>query len=171
MKISLRLLSSFLVMIFLSAFASNDTSIQTEIEINPFSNGANERNMIVFISDLHLGADLNYAECRNNLPSLEKLLKQIKESPDVKELVIAGDLVDEWFVPATTDTYKGKDQADFVKRVAAANKGVFDTINSIIQVGEILVTYVPGNHDLTITAANIESILPGINRPAMKCWV
>lgn len=37
-------------------------------------------------------------------------------------------------------------------------------MNSIIQEGKILVTYVPGNHDLTITAANIESVLPGINQ-------
>ncbi len=120
--------------------------------------------MIVVISDMHLGADLAYAECKHNLPSLEKFLKQIKASQNIKELVIAGDLVDEWFVPATTDTYQGKDQADFVRRVAAANKGVFDAINSIIRAGNILVTYVPGNHNLTITEANIASILPGINQ-------
>ena len=164
MKTILRLLSAFFVMIFLSAFVSNDKSDPTDTEINPFSNGGNERNMIVIISDLHLGADLDYAECKVNLPALEKLLKQIKAAPDVKELVIAGDLVDEWFVPATTDTYQGKDQADFVQRLATANKGVFDAINSIILEGNILVTYVPGNHDLTITAANIESVLPGINQ-------
>ncbi len=164
MKTILRLLSAFFVMIFLNVFASCDKTDPTDPEINPFSNGGNERNMIVIISDLHLGADLDYAECKVNLPALEKLLKQIKAAPDVKELVIAGDLVDEWFVPATTDTYQGKDQADFVQRLATANKGVFDAINSIILEGNILVTYVPGNHDLTITAANIESVLPGINQ-------
>ena len=164
MKTILRLLGAFFVMIFLGASASNDESDPTDNEINPFSNGGNKRNMIVIISDLHLGADLAYAECKNNLPSLEKLLKQINAAPDVNELVIAGDLIDEWFVPATTDTYRGKDQADFVRRIATANKGVFDAINSIIQAGNIRVTYVPGNHDLTITAANIESILPGIKQ-------
>jgi UDP-2,3-diacylglucosamine pyrophosphatase LpxH len=164
MKTILRLFSAFYVMLFLSVFASCDKSGSTDNEIDPFSNGGNERNMIVIISDLHLGADLNYAECKNNLPSLEKLLKQIKAAPDVKELVIAGDLLDEWFVPATVNTYQGKDQADFVRRIATANKGVFDAMNSIIQEGKIRVTYVPGNHDLTITAANIESILPGINQ-------
>jgi len=164
MKTIVRLFSAFFVMLFLSVFASCDNSDPTDNEIDPFSNGGNERNMIVIISDLHLGADLNYAECKNNLPSLEKLLKQIKAAPDVKELVIAGDLLDEWFVPATVNTYQGKDQADFVRRIATANKGVFDAMNSIIREGEILVTYVPGNHDLTITAANIESVLPGINQ-------
>jgi len=164
MKTIKRLLSAFFAILILSGFAPWDKSDSIDPEVNPFSNGGNERNMIVVISDLHLGADLNYAECKHNLPSLEKLLKQIKAAPDVKELVIAGDLIDEWFVPATTDTYQGKDQADFVQRIATTNKGVFDVINSIIQEKKIRVTYVPGNHDLTITESSIELILPGINQ-------
>ena len=164
MKTIMRLINAFSVLLFLCVFASCDKSDPTENKIDPFSNGGNERNMIVIISDLHLGADLEYAECKINLSSLEKLLKKIKEAPDVKELVIAGDLLDEWFVPATVNTYQGKDQADFVHRIATANKGVFDEMNRIIQEGKILVTYVPGNHDLTITATNIESVLPGINQ-------
>jgi len=152
-----------LVVLFVTLFSSckNDP-----IENIPgaFSNGGKERNMIVVMSDLHLGADLTYAECSKNLGSLEKLLKQIKAAPNVKELVIAGDMLDEWFVPANVDTYQGKDQADFVKRIAVTNKGVIDAFNSIIQENKIRVTYVPGNHDLTISAANVESILPGINQ-------
>jgi UDP-2,3-diacylglucosamine pyrophosphatase LpxH len=120
--------------------------------------------MIVVMSDMHLGADLAYAECKNNLGSLEKLIKKIQLSPSVKELVFAGDLLDEWFVPATVDTYQGADQADFVQRIALANKGVVDAINRIIQEGNILVTYVPGNHDLTITEASVELVFPGINQ-------
>lgn len=135
---------------------------------DPFSNGSNERNMIVVISDIHLGADLAYAEINKNLKPLEKFLDKISLSPNVKELVIAGDLLDEWFVPATTDTYNGKDQADFVKRIAIANKGVIDAFNRIIRGGKILVTYVPGNHDLTITADNVASILPGIHQARDK---
>ncbi|MDX9947131.1 MAG: metallophosphoesterase [Bacteroidales bacterium] len=164
MKIIMRLLSAFFVILFLSVFASCDKSDPTDSEINPFSNGGNEKNMIVVMSDMHLGADLAYAECKDNLEALEELIKMIKVSPDVKELVIAGDLLDEWFVPATTDTYQGSDQADFVQRIETANQGVFDALNNIIQEGNILVTYVPGNHDLTITAANIESVLPGISQ-------
>ncbi|MEI8005383.1 MAG: metallophosphoesterase [Bacteroidota bacterium] len=131
---------------------------------DPFSNGGNERNTIVVISDIHLGADLAYAEINKNLKPLEKFLDRISISPNVKELVIAGDLLDEWFVPATTNTYMGKDQADFVKRIAIANKEVIAALNRIIKGGKILVTYVPGNHDLTITAENIATILPGINQ-------
>ena len=132
--------------------------------INPFSNGTDQRNLIVIVSDMHLGADSAYAECNKNVGPLAKLLQQIRVSANVKELVIAGDLIDEWFVPATTDTYNGKDQSDFVNRVAVTNKAVFDVLNQIIQDGIIKVIYVPGNHDLTITAENISLILPGISQ-------
>ncbi len=167
MKINMRFLFTIIAFFTLSAFAScqkSNPTEPTEQEINPFSNGGNERNLIVVLSDMHLGADLAYAECKNNLPSLEKLLNQIKVSPNVKELVIAGDLLDEWFVPAQINTYQGKDQADFVQRIAETNKGVFDALKSIIYEKEILLTYVPGNHDLTVTEASVELILPGINQ-------
>ncbi|KUG24719.1 hypothetical protein ASZ90_005463 [hydrocarbon metagenome] len=167
MKIKFKLLNILLMTLALSAFASCQKSNPTEPTdegINPFSNGGNERNMIVVLSDMHLGADLAYAECNDNLPSLEKLLKQIKASPNVKELVIAGDLLDEWFVPAPINTYQGKDQADFVQRIAVTNKGVIDAFKSIIDEKKILVTYVPGNHDLTVTEASVGLILPGINQ-------
>ncbi len=158
------ILSAIILVMFLSVLTSCDTVSPTNSRINPFTNGGNERNMLVVISDMHLGADLAYAECKDNLGALEKLLEQIRVAPNVKELVIAGDLLDEWFVPATIDTYQGMDQADFVQRIAETNKGVFDALNRIIQAQEILVTYLPGNHDLTITAENVELILPGINQ-------
>ncbi len=157
-----------IIFVFLSSMLiscnNSDPVGPTDSGLNPFTNGGNERNMIVVISDIHLGANLNYAEINKNLKPLENLLAKIRASQNVKELVIAGDLLDEWFVPATTNTYEGKGQSDFVQRIAIANKGVIDAFNSIIHDGKILVTYVPGNHDLTITAENVNLILPGINQ-------
>ena len=164
MKMTTRLLNAILAMLLLTVFVSCKDDEPINSGIDPFSNGENQRNMIVVISDLHLGADLAYAECKDNLKSLEILLYKIKESSDVKELVIAGDMLDEWYVPANVDTYNGADQAAFVQRIAAANKGVIDAFKAIIQEGKIRVTYVPGNHDLTITAANVSLILPGIHQ-------
>ena len=129
-----------------------------------FNNGTSERNMIVVISDLHLGADLTYAEINANLKPLEHLLNKIRVSKNVKELVIAGDMFDEWFVPANVDTYNGKDQRDFMQRIAKTNKDLIDAFNRIITEKKILVTYVPGNHDLTVTADNVNLVLPGINQ-------
>jgi DNA polymerase II small subunit/DNA polymerase delta subunit B len=158
---------SVLIFVTLLSVGCGDNSVvpnSRNITTDPFFNGSNQRNLIVVISDLHLGADLNYAECRDNLPALERFIKQVKESPNVKELVIAGDLVDEWFVPANVDTYLGKGQNDFVQRVMLANKGIFDALNSVIKEGKIRVVYIPGNHDLTISAENIDSILSGVHQ-------
>lgn len=166
MKKLLVILSTIVVIVCLSILASYDKAETVTVSsiTNPFSNGGIERNEIVVISDIHLGADLAYAETNKNLAPLERFLEQVRVSPNVKELVIAGDMLDEWFVPATVDTYQGKDQKDFVGRIAAANKGVFGGLNRIIQEKNILVTYVQGNHDLTITAENVGSVLPGINQ-------
>lgn len=167
MKNLMRILSAVIFVTFLSVFVSctkSDPVGPEDSGLDPFTNSSNERNMIVVISDIHLGADLTYAECNANLGALEKMLGKIRVAKNVKELVIAGDLLDEWFVPATINTYQGKGQADFVQRIEQSNKGVFDAINGIIQDGDILVTYVPGNHDLTITADNVDLVLPGINQ-------
>ena len=150
-----------LAICLLTACGNNSSS---DTVYNEFNTDSTERDLIVVVSDFHLGADLYYAEINENLPALENFLNQIRTSRNVAELVIAGDLLDEWFVPASVDTYNGKDQTDFVDRIAAANAGVIDVLNQIITDGTILVTYTPGNHDLTIEADNIARILPGINQ-------
>jgi len=153
------------VLLCLLAFFVRSKLVATKkASIDPFTNNSNKRDLIVVISDLHMGADLSYAEFNDNSKPLENFLEKVRVSPKIKELVIAGDLVDEWFVPATIDTYRGKDQASFVKRIAATNKKVFEAFNRIIEEGRIKVTYLPGNHDLTVTAKQIESVLPGIGQ-------
>ena len=153
----------FLSFLFASCKDSNPVNAVNSGN-NYFSNGSSERTMIVVISDIHLGADLTYSETSNNLSHLVKFLELVRTGENVKELVIAGDMFDEWFVPANINTYQGKGQYDFVQRIAAANKGVFDVLNRIIKEGKINVTYVPGNHDIAITAENVAAVLPGINQ-------
>lgn len=162
---NLNLILTALLVCLLASCESSDSVSPEAVVTDPFSNGGSERNMTVVMSDIHLGADTSYAECKKNLKSLTKLLQQIRVSPNINELVIAGDLLDEWFVPATTNTYGiGKSQSDFIDRIAISNKTVVDLFNQIIQEGKITVTYVPGNHDLNITAANVNRIFPGINQ-------
>lgn len=131
--------------------------------ITPLNNGTKVRNLILIISDIHLGV-ASYQECNANRIALVHFLQKVRNSPNVKELVIAGDFLDEWFVPANIDNYQGTDQTNYVDRIALNNQSVFNAFNNIIQDGNILLTYVPGNHDLTITEANINRILPGINQ-------
>lgn len=130
--------------------------------LSPLNNGSGDRDLVVVISDIHLGANLAYAEINKNLPLLEKFLEEVRLSPNIKELVIAGDLIDEWFVPANINTYEGKGQQDFVSRVANTNKGVVNALNRIAGEGKIKVTYVPGNHDVSIIASNFSAIFPQI---------
>jgi len=75
-----------------------------------------ERSVIVVISDIHLGMDDRYAEIQRNRAPLADFLRKVRCAPNIKELVVAGDLVDEWFIPAGTDTYAGKTQKEFVQR-------------------------------------------------------
>ena len=63
-----------------------------------------ERSVIVVISDIHLGMDDRYAETQKNRAPLADFVRKIGRSPNVRELVIAGDFLDEWFIPAGTDT-------------------------------------------------------------------
>ena len=142
-------------------FFAVDYSFNLESEGIPDLN--NERNLILCISDLHLGANDSYAELTKNREALVNFLEQVKNSPNVKELVIAGDLIDEWFIPMHLDTFNGKTQRDFTKAVASNNKSVMDAFNNIIKDGKVKLTYVPGNHDLLINSEDIQSILPGIS--------
>ncbi|MGB9200360.1 metallophosphoesterase [Methanobacterium sp.] len=124
----------------------------------------NKRSLVVCISDIHLGANDSYSEITKNREALVNFLNQIRASPNIKELVIIGDLIDEWFIPMNLDTFNGKTQRDFVKSVAFNNKPVIDAFNNIIQDNNVKVTYVPGNHDILIDYDDIESIMPGVNQ-------
>lgn len=136
--------------------------------INPFDNisesSNKERDKIVIISDLHLGNDLSYSETVKHLDRLEEFIIEVHSSKTVKELIMGGDIFDEWYIPTRTETYGGKSQADFIRKTVAANKGVFDALNKIIKEGKIKVTYVPGNHDMGFLPENINIALPGVNQ-------
>lgn len=140
-----------------SSTASNPTPTPTG---GPDSGST--RSQIVVISDIHLGVNDSFSEFFKNRPMLVDFLNQIRTSPNVKELVIAGDLLDEWFLPM--DYIMPKSESAFVDAVAANNKTVIDAFNNIIGDGNIKVTYVPGNHDILVTAADIQRVLPGINQ-------
>ncbi len=121
-----------------------------------------ERSVIVVISDIHLGMDDRYAETQKNRAPLADFVRKIGRSPNVRELVIAGDFLDEWFIPAGTDTYAGKSQKEFVQAVAANNREVVDAFNAVIREGTVKVTYVPGNHDLLVDSESMQTVFPGI---------
>lgn len=119
------------------------------------------RAQIVIISDLHLGADDISSQMVHNRSALVDFLDQIRTSGDVKELVIDGDLLDEWALPL--DYVIPRSQSAFVDAIAANNKTVIAAFNKIIEEGNIKVTCIPGNHDMLVGGSDLQRIFPGIN--------
>jgi UDP-2,3-diacylglucosamine pyrophosphatase LpxH len=126
----------------------------------------NTRTIIVVISDIHLGdrrsIDEKYGWFNNNTPKLLSFLNYLRQSPHVRELVIAGDTFDEWVAPMAADTFNGVSQSQFVDMIAAANQSVINAVNNIIAEGNIRVTYVPGNHDMLVESKDVQRVFPGI---------
>ncbi|MGC4075790.1 MAG: metallophosphoesterase [Rubrivivax sp.] len=117
------------------------------------------RKKIVVISDLHLGIEDRYTETLRNRPLLVKFLQCLQNTADVRELVIAGDFLDEWYLPVNYPSYT--DQVQFYNSVIANNVEVFKELNRVISSG-IKLVYVPGNHDLTLEAEVLQAAIPGL---------
>lgn len=117
------------------------------------------RDKIVVISDIHLGIDDSYTEIVKNRPLLIEFLQHLQSTTDVRELVIAGDFLDEWFLPVYYPSYT--DESQFYKDVIANNQSVIDELNNVIDSG-IKLVYVPGNHDMTLEAGVLQEAIPNI---------
>lgn len=97
------------------ACQNNDDETATSNPFDVLSVSYNkERNKIVVISDLHLGNDRAYSENVHHLGRLVQFLNEVRSSTSVKELVLGGDIFDEWYVPTRTETYGSGTQADFM---------------------------------------------------------
>lgn len=148
---------------FISCNSDNDKKAKNPFDTSTVSSN-DQRNKIVVISDLHLGNDLTYSETVKHLKRLQDFLNEVRTSATVKELVIGGDMFDEWYIPTRADTYSGGSQADFVRKTVKANQNIFNVLNRIITDKKIKVTYIPGNHDMGFTATNIDIAMPGVNQ-------
>lgn len=119
----------------------------------------NTRNKIIVISDIHVGIDDSYAEMVKNRPLLIKFLQQLQNTTDVRELVINGDFLDEWFLPVYYPSYTNVNQ--FYNDVIANNQGIIDELNNVIKSG-IKLVYIPGNHDMTQKNDILQKAIPKI---------
>ena len=128
------------------------------------------RTVIAVISDIHCGderaTDGNYSWFGKNADALVDFLEFIKTNPRVKELVILGDLFDEWMVPYNHQPFDSSinitNSKEYFHAIAnsTVNKPVFDKLKEISTSGEINVIYVPGNHDMLVTQDIIEELIP-----------
>jgi UDP-2,3-diacylglucosamine pyrophosphatase LpxH len=124
--------------------------------------GAAQRNRIVFISDLHMNVDASYSWLNKHTGDLAQFLKDVYGREDVSEVVILGDLLDDWVCPV-------KDLPNSFSDILAAshNSAVIGALQDLCAKQAIKVTYVVGNHDmLSFLEANkslIQDYFPGMN--------
>ncbi len=109
----------------------------------------------IFISDIHLGDTRSFANThpygwfRNNILHLADFLTEMRNDPEVAEVVILGDLFDEWVIPA---------DADPLTSCAAicdnpANLPVIGALQQLANNKKL--TYVPGNHDMAWSSTDL----------------
>ncbi len=119
------------------------------------------RAKTLFMSDLHLCADPESAALLDHVPQLARFLRNLRTRRDLSDLVILGDLLDDWMIPAETDPITFDDVLH-----APHNAPVVDALHDLCARSHLKVTYVAGNHDmLTFEPANkalIASVFPGI---------
>lgn len=122
----------------------------------------NDCSKIIIISDTHLCVDDEISMTVKNRDRLVSFLQRLRVTQSVRELVLNGDLLDEWFIPASYPPYT--DSAEQFRKIAANNQNVVDAINQIISEGRIKVTYIPGNHDMLFNEQICNEIFPGMNQ-------
>jgi UDP-2,3-diacylglucosamine pyrophosphatase LpxH len=135
-------------------------SLTREIEPLPLweKESTHEAQRIIVVSDLHLGVDDNFSETVENKDLLTEFLERLLIS-DIDVLVVAGDMLDEWFVPISYEPHN--DLGAFFERVAENNVSIVAAFEKIIQSG-VVVAYVPGNHDLLLDEETLAKLIPGI---------
>ncbi len=153
-----RFILTLVLMIFLTMAASAKSTGGGEMLPLWEKDSAHESKRIVVISDLHLGVDDSFSETVKNKALIAQFLERLTVS-DIDELVIAGDLLDEWFVPITYPSHT--DLGAFFGHVADNNASIMAAFEKVIQSG-VKVIYVPGNHDLLLDAQTLEKLIPGV---------
>jgi UDP-2,3-diacylglucosamine pyrophosphatase LpxH len=115
------------------------------------------RDRLVFLSDVHIGvnARTNWYQARYHEAMLRTVFDTIiAEADRVAELVILGDFVDQW-------TYVPSERPPTFAQIAAANPGIFGAEGALARALTALdgrVSYVGGNHDMAVGAAELAQI-------------
>jgi hypothetical protein len=139
------------------------------LENSTLSNSKNIiRNKLIIVSDIHIGGPRATANGYNwfadNVNVFISFLDDILKSKQVKELIIAGDLFDEWVIPVDMKPFVDNvsSNSDFFKSIADSPtmKPVIDKLNEIADSGLIKLVYIPGNHDMLMNKSTMKAIFP-----------
>jgi predicted phosphodiesterase len=115
------------------------------------------KTKIVVLSDIHIGNNAPTVWYQKDIhePYLITVLDWVIEnSQSIRELILLGDIVDFW-------TYPPDEQPPSFDEIMAANQNIFAPSGKLSQVLTALegkITYVRGNHDMTITQSDLDNI-------------
>ena len=116
------------------------------------------KSQIVVLSDLHIADDSPTAWYQSSIhnPYLASICSWVvTNAAAVREMVILGDMVDFWTHPADT-------QPPSFAQILAKQQSIFGPKGFFGQVLDALggaVTYLPGNHDMGVTAADVAKVV------------
>lgn len=128
-----------------------------------------ERTYII-VSDIHLGDQRSinegYGWNLHQKDTLVAFMNYVMANKLCDEFIVAGDFIDEWVAPPAYPAFADQDgkiltEREFFSGIVSANKAVFDKFSELKNLGVKLV-YVPGNHDMQITAEDFNAILPDL---------
>lgn len=142
------------------------------VELNNGNQGvfmSTARTKRIFISDIHMGdersvnppAGKSYVWLKaDRAGHLSTFLDTIAHAPDIKQVVILGDLFDEWLALPTDVPLKPVDLDKII--TAPQNINLVKSLRKLAQ-SEIDLIYVPGNHDMLVSEELLVQAFPGIN--------
>jgi UDP-2,3-diacylglucosamine pyrophosphatase LpxH len=123
-----------------------------------------ERNKLVFVSDVHIGAGKkgNYTYDYDWLSPKEterfaSFLLNLNKREDVKEVILLGDIADNWVCPIDLVPPTFEEIFD-----AEKNTDVTENLKKLAQNPHIKIIYMPGNHDMGITEDFVENYFKGM---------
>ncbi len=134
------------------------------------------RTKRIFISDIHMGDEesISPLEANGLYPycwfygerpqMLADFLQLMLKDPGVKDIVILGDLFDEWVYPTQLDPAPPLPDTQF-HRIAKAKQNipVIESLKAVAANPDVNLVYVPGNHDMLLTKDILTDIIPGID--------
>jgi UDP-2,3-diacylglucosamine pyrophosphatase LpxH len=125
------------------------------------------RTKRIFISDLHLGSADSAAPSsghpysvfgsEDDQQELVAFFRYLLGRNDLRELILLGDIFDLWNCPVDVEPPTIDDVIG-----AAHNDAVVDALRSLCSAEHIEVLYLPGNHDMQVTAQDIARLFPGM---------
>lgn len=119
------------------------------------------------ISDIHLNdarsIENGWSWCNRNQGALLDYMDILIENKEqYRELVLLGDVIDEYVTPVPYATFARPDgtvvsEKEYFRLIADANRAIFDKFEELQSAG-IKLIYVPGNHDCGLDADDVHEL-------------